>query len=61
MVFIFFFFFFPFSFLFILVCFWLLCAYTIQQKCQSYALEKQTLQHKDVLGLYLGGISPIKK
>lgn len=56
-IYIFFFFFLSLSFCF---GFWLLRAYMIQQKCQSYALEKQTLQHKDVLGPYLGGISQIK-
>lgn len=55
MVFIFYFFFLFSSFFFLL-----LCAYMIQLKCQSYALEKQTLQHKRLLGPYLGGIPQIK-
>lgn len=41
--------------------FWLLRAYMIQLKCQSYAHEKQTLQHERLLDPYLGGIPQIKK
>lgn len=54
---------FLFSFLFFFPSFyfWLLRAYMIQLKCQSYALEKQTLQHKRLLGPFLGGIPQIKK
>lgn len=57
---LFFFFLFFISFIFFPFCFWLLRAYMIQLKCQSYALEKQTLQHKRLLGPYLGGIPQIK-
>lgn len=38
-----------FFFFSLLLCFGLLRAYTILLKCQSYALEKQTLQHKRLL------------